>query len=217
MRIAITGASGFVGRAVVAALGLAGHAAVPLNLRTAGMQAAAGAEAVVHLAAIAHRRVQSAQELRRVNVELTRDVGRAAAAAGIQMIFLSSIKVHGNQAGSPVRETSPIAPEDPYGESKALAEETLRAISGLRLTILRPPLVYGPGVKANFLTLMSAVAKGMPLPLSSVINRRSLVFVGNLADAILRTVGAPGTFLVSDGRSTSTPDLCRAIGQALGK
>jgi nucleoside-diphosphate-sugar epimerase len=209
MRIAVTGASGFIGRALLDVLPGAGHEAVP-DLR--------GAQALVHLAAIAHRRGVDKRELRRVNVGLAADAGRSAAAAGVPMLFMSSVKVHGEESDAPLRETSPIAPRDAYALSKAQAEEALRAIPGLRLTVLRPPLVYGPAVKANFLALMRAVARGMPLPLAGIENRRSLVYVGNLCDAILACLGSPGkTYLVSDGAPVSTPQLCRAIGAALGR
>lgn len=209
MKISVTGASGFIGRALMDVLPLAGHETVP-DLR--------GAEALVHLAAIAHRRGVDERELRRVNVGLAVDAGRSAAAAGVPMLFMSSIKVHGEESDTPLRETSPITPRDAYARSKAQAEEALRAIPGLRLTVLRPPLVYGPAVKANFLALMRAIARGMPLPLAGIENRRSLIYVGNLCDATLACLGSAGkTYLVSDGAPVSTPQLCRAIGAALGR
>jgi nucleoside-diphosphate-sugar epimerase len=209
MKIALTGASGFIGRALTDALRVAGHEAVA-DLR--------GAQALVHLAAIAHRRGVAASELRRVNVGLATDAGRSAAAAGVPMIFMSSVKVHGETSDTPLRETSPIAPRDAYARSKARAEEALRTIPGLRLTVLRPPLVYGPAVKANFLALMRAIARGMPLPLAGIENRRSLIYVGNLCDAILACLGAKDkTYLISDGAPVSTPQLCRALGAALGR
>ncbi len=206
MKVAVTGASGFVGRTLCAALPAAGH-------ETASIDAA---DTVVHLAAIAHRRA-SAEELQRVNVDLAVETAKKAAAAGAQFLFLSSVKVHGESSQALFREDSPLAPQDIYAASKARAEERLRAIPRLRLAVLRPPLVYGPGVKANFLSLMSAVARGLPLPLASIRNRRSLVYVGNLADAVLACLGKEGTFLVSDGEPVSTPQLCREIGEALGR
>ncbi len=209
MRIAITGASGFIGRALMDALRVGGHEALP-DLR--------GAQALVHLAAIAHRHGVAESELRRVNVGFATDAGRSAAAAGVPMIFVSSLKVHGEESNAPLRETSPIAPRDAYARSKAEAEEALRAIPGLRLTVLRPPLVYGPAVKAKFLALMRAIARGLPLPLAGIDNRRSFIYVGNLCDAIMTCLGSPGrTYLVSDGMALSTPQLCRAIGHALGR
>ncbi len=154
-----------------------------------------------------------------VNVELAEKVGRAAAAAGARMIFMSTVKVHGEESDEPYRESSPIAPRGPYAESKARAEERLRGIAGLRLTVLRPPLVYGPGVKANFRALMRAVARGIPLPLAGVTNRRSILYAGNLADAVIRCIAHsdPATYLVADGAPVSTAELCRRIGAALGR
>lgn len=207
MKVHVTGASGFVGRSLCPALAPAGHEQVALEQ----------AQAVVHLAAIAHRR-SSQEELQRVNVDLAVQTARKAAAAGAGFVFLSSAKVHGGVSTSAAfRADSPLAPQDRYAESKAQAEQALRAIPGLRLAVLRPPLVYGPGVKANFLSLLKAVARGMPLPLASVDNRRSLVYVGNLAAAILACLDTQGTFLVSDGPAVSTPQLCREIGVALGR
>jgi nucleoside-diphosphate-sugar epimerase len=152
-----------------------------------------------------------------VNVRLTHELGRQAAAHGAALIFLSSVKVHGERSLSPFTERSPIAPGDAYAESKARAEEALATVAGLRLAVLRPPLVYGPGVKANFLTLTAAVARGVPLPFGSIRNRRSLVYVGNLVEAIVRCLGQAGVFLVSDGEAVSTPQLCRRLGEALGR
>jgi len=199
MKLYVTGASGFIGTALSKAV-----EAVPFEK----------AEAIVHLAGIAHRRA-SGEELQRVNVDLAVETARKAAANGAAFLFMSTIKVHGEQGR--FSEQSPLRPEDPYAESKARAEEALRAIPALRLAILRPPLVYGPGVKANFLALIRAIARGLPLPLAGVRNRRSYVYVGNLVDAVLATVGKEGTFLVSDGKALSTPQLCRAIGTALGR
>jgi nucleoside-diphosphate-sugar epimerase len=127
------------------------------------------------------------------------------------------LKVHGESSVAPFTEDSPIAPGDAYGESKAKAEELLRSIPGLRLAVLRPPLVYGPGVKANFLALMRAIAYGSPLPFAAVRNRRSLIYVGNLVDAIVRCLDKEETFIVSDGVSLSTAQLCEELGKALGR
>ena len=213
MKVAVTGASGFVGRVLCRALAAAGHEALGVDLRRERFPQA---EAVVHLAAIAHR-AASAQELDRINVALARQVGVLAAARGASLVFISSVKVHGEASTVPFTENSPMVPQDAYGESKARAEEALRAIPGLRLSVLRPPLVYGPGVKANFLALMKAIARGWPLPFASVRNARSLVYVENLADAIVGCLGKEATFLVSDGQAVSTPQICGEIGRALGR
>jgi len=213
VRVVVTGASGFIGRSLCVAVQRAGHEAVGLDLRNTAFTAG---DVVVHLAAIAHRRANPA-ELERVNVGLAKQVGQATAAHGARLVFLSSVKVHGEVSAAPFTERSPIAPRDAYGESKAKAEEALRAVPGLRLAVLRPPLVYGPGVKANFLALTHAIARGVPLPLASVKNRRSLVYLGNLVDAILSCLEREGTFVVSDGVSRSTAQWCEALGRALDK
>lgn len=138
------------------------------------------------------------------------------------MVQMSSIKVLGEETPQrPFDDSSPAAPRDAYARAKAAAENGLRAISGLSLTLLRPPLVYGPGVKANFLALMRAVARGWPLPLASIENRRSLLYVGNLANAVaccVESSQAGGkTYGVCDGAPLSTPALCSALGAALGR
>jgi nucleoside-diphosphate-sugar epimerase len=222
LTITVSGAGGLVGSALLPALAEAGRRPSALALRgVTDVRLPVDTEVVVHLAALAHRRGASTEELRRVNVELTEKVGRAAASGGARMIFVSTVKVHGEESDAPFTERSAFDPRDPYAWSKVRAEEALRHIAGLRLTVLRPPLVYGPGVKANFLALMRAVARGVPLPLASVANRRSLLYVGNLADAIIRCIGNAAsearTYLVSDGEALSSAALCREIGDALGR
>ena len=207
MKIHVTGSTGFIGKVLVGALSEAGHGIVG-ELDQAGV--------VVHLAGIAHRSA-SRDEFYAANVALPQRVARSAASRGARFVFMSSVKVHGEQSAAPFTEASPIAPVGDYAESKARAEDALRAIPDLSLTILRPPLVYGPGVKANFLALLRAIARGWPIPLGSVENRRSVIYIGNLVDAIIRCLDAQGTFLVSDGEAISTPRLCREIGEALGR
>jgi nucleoside-diphosphate-sugar epimerase len=219
-RVAVTGASGFVGQTLCPLLRARGHEVLELDRAAPGDLAArlAGARAVVHLAALAHARGVGGDELRKVNVELPVALGRAAAAAGAHMIFMSTVKVLGESSAAPLDESLPLAPVDPYARAKAEAETRLRAIPGLALSVLRPPLVYGPAVKANFLALMGAIARGWPLPLAGIDNRRSLLYVGNLADAVARCLDAPPgkTFLVSDGAPVSTTALCERIAAALG-
>ena len=230
MRVVVTGASGFVGQAVVPALRARGHQVVALDRATVGDLAGftgwsahlAGSEAVVHLAALAHSRPMDEARLRAVNVDAALALGKAAAAAGVKMLLMSSVKVLGEETPQrPFDDSSPPAPQDAYGRAKAAAEAALRAVPGLALTLLRPPLVYGPGVKANFLALMRAVARGWPLPLASIENRRSLVYAGNLADAVVRCLESPlavgKNYGVTDGAPLSTPALCRALGAALGR
>jgi nucleoside-diphosphate-sugar epimerase len=196
MRVLVTGAGGFIGSNLCPALAAAGH---QLSVSVENC------DALVHLANIAHARA-SAAELHRVNVEGTIAQAKASLAAGARrFLYLSSI-----MAAQPV---------DAYGRAKSIAEQALLQLQGLEAVILRPPLVYGPGVKANFLALMWAVNAGLPLPLASIDNRRSLLFVGNLCDAIIRCLEAPPaggrTYHVSDGMAVSTPQLCRALGGAL--
>jgi UDP-glucose 4-epimerase len=219
MRILVTGAGGFIGSHLCPALAAAGH-----ELRAS----VEGCDAVVHLANIAHTDA-SAAELHRVNVEGTIAQAKSALAAGARrFVYLSSIKA--------------ARPEDAYGRAKSVAEQALLRFEGLEAAILRPPLVYGPRVKANFLSLIRAIDRGWPLPLASIENRRSLIFVGNLVDAILRCLevaaggngidagagtppndfesrgaGRPNIFELSDGAPISTPELCRAIGRALDR
>ena len=195
MRVHVTGASGFIGGHLGPALAAAGH-----ELRST----VEGCDAVVHLANIAHTSA-SAVQLQRVNVEGTIAQARAALAAGARrFVYLSSIKA--------------ALPEDAYGRAKAVAEQALLRFEGLEPLILRPPLVYGPRVKANFLALMRAVDRGWPLPFASIHNRRSLIYVGNLVDAIVRGLECGvvrKTYALSDGAPVSTPELCRAIARAL--
>ena len=229
MRIVVTGTTGFVGRALCPVLAARGHEVAALERGATGdlttfadwPRVLSGADAVVHLAAIAHRRGVDEKRLRAVNVGVSTALGRAAADAGVRLLFMSTVKVHGEETrAAAFCETSAFAPADAYGRAKAEAEKVLRSIDGLKLTVIRPPLVYGPGVKANFLSLMRAIARGWPLPFARVENRRSLVYSGNLADAVGRCLEAPQavgrTYLVSDSSALSTPALCRALGVALG-
>ena len=137
-------------------------------------------------------------------------------------MFLGSVKVHGEDSGSrPFVETDPLRPEDVYGRSKLEAEQALGEIAARRameLAVIRPPLVYGPGVKANFLRLVKWVDSGWPIPLAGVANRRSLIYLGNLVDAVIRCAEHPdarGPFLVGDEESVSTAELVSRIARAL--
>ena len=222
-RVVVTGASGFIGQTLCPLLRARGHEVIELD-RTAPDDMPArigGAQAIVHLAALAHARGVDGETLRKVNVELAVTVGQAAATVGAHLIFMSTVKVLGESSAAPLSESSPLAPHDGYARAKAEAEAQLRAIPGLALTVLRPPLVYGPGVKANFLARLLAIARGWPLPLAGIDNRRSFLYAGNLADAVLRCLdrkeSRAKTYLVADGAAVSTTELCRHIAAALGR
>ncbi len=186
---------------------------------------------VVHLAARVHvmndKSSDPLAEFRRVNVEATANLARQAAVAGVsRFVYVSSIKVNGEstQDGRPFSANDVPAPEDPYGVSKHEAEKLLRQIAtetGMEVVIIRPPLVYGPGVKANFESMMRWLCRGLPLPLAAITqNRRSLVALDNLVDLIMTCLSHPAaanqTFLVSDGEDLSTAELLRRMGNALG-
>jgi nucleoside-diphosphate-sugar epimerase len=185
-------------------------------------------QVIVHLAARVHVMIDQAsdplQEFRRVNVGWTDRLARAAALQGIRrFIFLSSIKVNGEQTVVPFTEQVPPKPQDPYGISKWEAEQALARVSmqtGMETVVVRSPLVYGPGVRGNFLQLLNMLHRGIPLPLASICNQRSLVYLGNLVDALSRCIRDPRaagrTYLVRDGEDLSTPELVRRLGSAMG-
>jgi nucleoside-diphosphate-sugar epimerase len=193
----------------------------------AGLQ---GVDVVVHTAARVHVMADTAADpltaFRAVNVGGTLNLARQAAAAGVKrFVFISSVKVNGEstQMGQAFTEADAPNPQDAYGHSKHEAEQGLRQLStdtGMEVVIIRPPLVYGPGVKANFAVLMRAVQRGWPLPLGAVRNQRSLVALDNLVDFIVTCITHPKaanqTFLVSDGQDLSTTELVRGIAQAAG-
>lgn len=250
MNILITGASGFVGRSLARHLMasgvcvrgtlLASEASTslvagveltriePLGPDTAWQHALTGIDTVVHLAARVHvMRENTAEplaEFRKVNVEGTTRLACEAAKTGVKrLVFVSSIKVNGEESDSPYHADSLYNPQDPYAVSKMEAEQNLRRVAdetGLEVVIVRPPLVYGPGVKANFFKMMQVVQRGLPLPVGSIHNRRSLIYVGNLVDALATCATYPKavgqTFLVSDGEDVSTPELIRRIASSLG-
>jgi len=190
----------------------------------------AGCDAVVHLAARVHvMDEQSADPLadfRQINVAATGQLARQAVAAGVRrFVYISSIKVNGEETapGRAFSAEDTPAPEDAYGMSKHEAEVVLRRVAqetGLEVVIIRPPLVYGPGVKGNFQTMLNWLRRGVPLPLASLHNRRSLVGVSNLCDLIRICIAHPKaaneTFLVSDDHDLSTAELLSLAGRAMG-
>jgi nucleoside-diphosphate-sugar epimerase len=249
--ILVTGASGFVGKALCANLIRRCPLRISVRDKSAGtwpagidvieaslspeqdwIAALSGVSSVVHCAARVHvmneESTDPLAEFRRVNVDGTLRLARQAAEAGVQrFIFVSSIKVNGehSQPGQPFTADQMPMPGDPYGVSKCEAEAGLRALSqetSMEVAIIRPPLVYGPGVKANFLAMMCWLQRGVPLPLGGVTeNRRSLVFLDNLVDLIVTCIDHPAaanqTFLVSDDEDLSTAALLRRMAAALGK
>ena|SRR5690625_113916 len=244
----VTGSNGFVGSALFEHL-VAGGFSVTGTVRqrvssssdlvpigeigpdTDWSNALPGHQAIVHTAARVHVMEDSAAdplaEFRWVNVEGTLNLARQAAQAGIQrFVFISSIKVNGEatEPGRPFRAEDPPAPLDPYGISKMEAEQGLRTLANdtsMEVVIIRPPLVYGPGVKANFQAMMRWLQRGIPLPLGAIHNRRSLVALDNLVDLIVTCLHHPAaanqTFLVSDGEDLSTTELLQRMSAALGK
>ena len=251
--ILVTGATGFVGKAVVQRLLADDHSqclivavrrddrrwaerVLPrvtgdLEPATDWSIALGGISAVVHCAARVHVMVDSAanplEAFRRVNVQGTLNLARQAAAAGVRrFVFISSIKVNGEgtRQECPFTAADEPSPIDAYGISKMEAEQGLREIAlqtGMEVVIIRPPLVYGPGVKANFATMMRWLRRGVPLPLGAIHNQRSLVALDNLVDLIVTCITHPAaanqTFLVSDGEDVATTELLRRMGQAMGR
>lgn len=212
MKFLVTGANGFVGNALVAALQQDGHsvrralrnrreaesdavAVGDINGLTDWADALHDIDVVIHLAARVHVMQETAGDplaaFREVNVEGTENLARQATAAGVKrLVYVSSIKVNGEATllGRTFREEDTPHPQDPYGISKWEAEQVLHRVAaetGLEVVIVRPPLVYGPGVKGNFAQMLKVLKRGIPLPLASIRNRRSFIYVGNLVDALL--------------------------------
>jgi nucleoside-diphosphate-sugar epimerase len=189
-----------------------------------------GVSVLVHCAARVHVMKDTVADpltaFRAVNVDGTLNLARQAAAAGVKrFVFISSVKVNGEstQPGQAFTEADAPNPQDAYGQSKHEAEQGLRQLTadtGMEVVIIRPPLVYGPGVKANFAALMRAVHRGWPLPLGAVHNQRSIVALDNLVDFIITCITHPKaanqTFLVSDGQDLSTTELVRGMAHAAG-
>ena len=249
-RFLVTGANGFVGQTLCSLLlrhgykvrGAIRHAAITLSPgvsrvvvgeiddQTDWSAALADVDIIIHLAARVHVMHETAQDalraFRRTNVAGTENLARSAARCGVRrLVFVSSIKVNGEEtiAGHPFNELDTPLPVDAYGISKWEAEQVLHRVAqetGLEEVIVRPPLVYGAGVKGNFAQMLKVLARGIPLPLASVRNLRSLVYIDNFVDALLlcavhqQAVGQ--TYLVSDAEDISTADLLRQLGAAMG-
>lgn len=249
--ILLTGANGFVGQHLGAYLAKQGHQVIAtlrrddvifdytpahvakinvIDADTDWTTALEGVEVVIHLAARVHVMREKATdpllEFRQMNVEGTVRLAQQAVEAGVRrIVFISSIKVNGEVTTTrPFTEQDDAIPEDPYAYSKWEAEQHLMDVAaktGLEVSIIRPPLVYGPGVRGNFLSLMGLAAKGWPLPLASIDNRRSLVGIENLCSLIevcaRHPQAADDVFLVADGQDISTPELIRMLAEAMNR
>ena len=250
IRYLVTGASGFIGDALCRRLeelgvetrrvfrtapavslhGIDSWQVGAIDGQTDWSAALRDVDVVIHLAARVHvihdTVVDPLTEFRRINTAGTEHLARSAAASGARrLVYVSSIKVNGEEtpAGRIYTEQDVPAPQDPYAISKWEAEQSLQRVAketGLEVVIVRPPLVYGAGVKGNFAQMLRVLAKGIPLPLASVSNLRSLVYLGNFVDALLTCATHPAaagqTYLVSDGEDVSTPALLRQLGAAMG-
>lgn len=250
VNIMLTGATGFLGgalqkrlqyasdvRLTVAARYLPGtdisnvHLVSDLSCTTNWSHAVAGQQVVIHAAARAHVMKDKASdplaEYRRVNVEGTLNLARQAAEAGVKrFVFISSIKVNGESTreGSPFRADDPPNPQDAYGQSKYEAEVGLLKMSNttdMKVVIIRPPLIYGAGVKGNFARIIELVRHGIPLPLGAIHNHRSFVGIDNLVDLIVHSVEHPAAanrvLLAGDGEDLSTTELLQALSRAIGQ
>lgn len=249
MRVLVTGATGFIGRIFCDTLFRSGYVvraalrndrAVPsyvsetvvigdIGATTEWKAALSGVDSVVHLAArvhVLHDSHYSSSLYVETNARGTHRLANAAADAGVsRFVYLSSVKVNGEETADRAHASSDNpCPQDDYGASKLLAEKSLMEVvarTGMQVAIVRPPIVYGAGVRANFLRLMQWVDRQWPIPLGAVQNRRSLVSVWNLCDLLvnlLQNPVAPGRiWMVSDGEDLSTSDLVRRIGHAMGR
>lgn len=245
--VLVTGASGFLGRHLVPALEAAGWSVrravrtpsgvdgevviETIGPETEWQAALEGIDVVVHLAARVHHKYEehAVQLYRNVNIAGTLHLARSAAAAGVrQFIFISTVLVHGrsNEGRAPFSETDVLTPRGLYGMSKAAAEAGLRTLardSDMKITVVRPPLVYGAGAKGNFALLTRAVSLGLPLPFAAIRNQRAFLAVQNLSSFVLRRLCHPDPasnfeiFLVADREQVSTPEFIRRLAVASGK
>lgn len=249
-KVLVTGASGFVGRALCEELlhhGYVFRAAIrrpgliwndietvlvnAIDCDTEWYDALSDVEVIIHLAARVHvmkdKTTNPLAEFLRVNLMGTENLAYQAVRSGVKrFVYVSSVKVNGEttEGRPPFTEIDQADPNDHYGVSKWKAEQALRRIAqetGLEVVIVRPPLVYGPGVKANFASLLKLVDMGMPLPMSAIRNARSLIYLGNLVDGLIACATHPAaagqTYQISDGEDVSTPQLIEAIAVALDR
>jgi len=250
-KVLVTGGSGFIGGSILKELlkrntpviaslrssnsqlpnGISGVEVGDLNQETDWTPVLKGVSVVVHSAARVHvmkeTEPDSLDAFRAANVIGSLRLARQAALEGVRrFVFISTIKVNGEVTlpGHPFSPDDLAAPEDPYGISKWEAEQELRSLAAsteMDVVIIRPPLVYGPGVKANFLTMIRWLSRGIPLPLGAIDNKRSLVALDNLVDLVITCIYHPyaanQTFLVSDGEDISTSELLRRTAAVLGK
>lgn len=247
MKLIITGATGFLGQYLlpfltpydITIIGRKDYIFYPhkfhhnasLDGNSDYKEALIDAKVIIHCAARVHimddNVADSLTEFRHINTFGTLNLAKQAAEAGVKrFIFISSIKVNGESTllNKPFRPDDEAAPQDPYGVSKAEAEEGLKTLAketGMEVVIIRPPLVYGPGVKANFAALMKLVSFGIPLPFGCITNnRRSMVYIGNLVDLIIKCISHPNaanqTFLVSDDDDLSTARMIKELSVPLG-
>ena len=249
-KILVTGATGFIGRPLCKRLKDDGHEiritlmspdeTIPKGVSETVVigdiakgvywgKAVAGVDVVIHLAARVHHMREGIENpyllYRKVNTEGTISLAEEAILAGVKrIIFISTVKVHGEGSDSSYCESDACLTEDPYALSKLKAEQALSEIgkgNAIEVVIFRPPLIYGPGVRANFLRLLRFVDKGYPWPFGRLLNGRSILYVGNMVDAIALVVehsaAAGGIFLISDGENLSTPELYRRIAFSLGR
>ncbi|WP_420590294.1 UDP-glucose 4-epimerase family protein [Bacterioplanoides sp.] len=249
MKVLLTGANGFLGTSISEQLDIRNYGFIPMvrkinkyspkNARAVGnidsntdfSEVLPSIDVVIHAAARAHIMEEEVAdpltEYRKINVAGSENLARQAAVAGVKrFIFISSVKVSGESTSgkNAYNESMAAAPEDAYGQSKYEAEEALKRIAaetGIELVIIRPPLVYGPGVKANFLSLFKLCKLSVPLPFALVNNQRSMVYLENLVDFIIQCVDHPNaanqTFFISDGKDLSLSYLIRTIRKAINK
>lgn len=250
MKILVTGANGFIGRELCNALIEKGYIvrgtvrskesaeSLPDNVEpviigpigpdTYWSDALKEIDVIIHLAARVHVMNETAPDplaaFRQVNTQGTEHLARTASSVGVQrLVYISSVKVNGDGRIEPYAVQDEPDPQDPYAVSKYEAEQALHRIAGetgMEIVVIRPPLVYGHGVGGNFLRLLEAVHRGIPLPFASINNLRSFIYLGNLVDSIITCINhskASGqTYLVSDGEDVSTPELIKRLAKALG-